>query len=98
MYANALSSGEKSKRKREKTLCFKCSGIGYAGRIGIFELIEVNKDIQIAIAENKPLKEIENIAVNKNNMLTLRKYGLELIKKGLTTFSELEKFVLITSK
>ena len=31
-------------------------------------------------------------------MLTLRKYGLELIKKGLTTFSELEKFVLITSK
>ena len=93
MYANALSSEEKSKRKRENTLCLKCSGIGYAGRIGVYELLEVNRDIQIAIAENKPLEEIENVAVNINNMLTLRKYGLELIKKGLTTFSELERLV-----
>jgi type IV pilus assembly protein PilB len=94
MYANALSSEEKSKRKRENTLCLKCSGIGYAGRIGVYELLEVNRDIQIAIAENKPLEEIENIAVNINNMLTLRKYGLELIKDGLTTFSELERILV----
>ena len=93
MYANALSAEEKSKRKRENTLCSKCSGIGYAGRVGVYELLEVNRDIQIAIAEKKPLEEIENIAVNKNNMLTLRKYGLELIKEGLTTFSELERVI-----
>ena len=93
MYANALSAEEKSKRKRENTLCPKCSGIGYAGRVGVYELLEVNRDIQIAIAEKKPLEEIENIAVNKNNMLTLRKYGLELIKEGLTTFSELERVI-----
>ena len=72
MYANALSAEEKSKRKRENTLCPKCSGIGYVGRIGVYELLEVNRDIQIAISEKKPLKEIEDIAVNKNNMLTLR--------------------------
>ena len=93
MYANALSAEEKSKRKRENTLCPKCYGIGYAGRVGVYELLEVNRDIQIAIAEKKPLQEIENIAVNKNNMLTLRKYGLELIKEGLTTFSELERVI-----
>ena len=93
MYSNALSAEEKSKRKRENTLCPKCSGIGYEGRIGVYELLEVNRDIQIAIAEKKPLEEIENIAVNKNNMLTLRKYGLELIKEGLTTFSELERII-----
>ena len=93
MYSNALSADEKSKRKRENTLCPKCSGIGYEGRIGVYELLEVNRDIQIAIAEKKPLEEIENIAVNKNNMLTLRKYGLELIKEGLTTFSELERVI-----
>ena len=93
MYANALSAEEKSKRKRESSLCPKCFGIGYQGRIGVYELLEVNRDIQIAIAEKKPLEEIENIAVNKNNMLTLRKYGLELIKEGLTTFSELERVI-----
>ena len=90
MYANALSSAEKSK-EREKKLCPKYSGIGYAGR-WTYELIEVNRDIQIAIAEKRPLKKLK-YAVNKNNMLTLRKYGLELIKNGLTTFSELERFV-----
>jgi len=93
IYANSLSAEEKSKRKRENTLCPKCSGIGYEGRIAVYELLEVNRDIQIAIAEKKPLKEIENIAINKNNMLTLRKYGVELIKEGLTTFSELERIV-----
>ena len=93
MYANALSAEEKSKRKREKTLCPKCSGIGYKGRIGVYELLEVNRDIQIAISEKKPPEEIENIAVN-NNMLTLRKYSLELIKDGLTTFSELERILV----
>ena len=62
-------------------------------RIGVYELLEVNRDIQIAISEKKPLKEIEDIAVNKNNMLTLRKYGLELIKEGLTTFAELERVI-----
>ena len=93
MYANALSAEEKSKRKRENSLCPKCFGIGYQGRIGVYELLEVNRDIQIAIAEKKSIEEIENIAVNKNNMLTLRKYGLELIKEGLTTFSELERVI-----
>ena len=93
MYANALSAEEKSKRKRESSLCPKCFGIGYQGRIGVYELLEVNRDIQIAIAEKKSIEEIENIAVNKNNMLTLRKYGLELIKEGLTTFSELERVI-----
>ena len=93
MYANALSSEEKLKRKRENTLCPICFGIGYEGRIGVYELLEVNRDVQIAIAQKKQLEEIENIAVNKSNMLTLRKYGLELIKEGLTTFTELERII-----
>ena len=60
----------------------------------IIEFVKwINRDIQIAIAEKKSIEEIENIAVNKNNMLTLRKYGLELIKEGLTTFSELERVI-----
>ena len=33
-------------------------------------------------------KEIENLAVSENSMLTLTQYGVELVKNHLTTFSE----------
>ena len=33
-------------------------------------------------------KEVEQLAVNENSMLTLSQYGLELVKDHLTTLSE----------
>lgn len=90
IFANSLSSEEKSIRKRKNKLCPKCSGIGYAGRIGVYELLEVNRDIQTAIVEGKSINSIEDIAIN-NNMLTLKEYGLELVKRGLTTYFEIER-------
>ena len=33
-------------------------------------------------------REIENLAVNDNSMLTLTQYGVELVKDHLTTLSE----------
>ena len=43
MYANTLTAEEKLNRKRENTLCQKCQGSGYKGRVGVmnfFFLIE----------------------------------------------------------
>ena len=88
MHANSLSAEEKAKRKRENTLCPKCLGIGYKGRIGVYELLEVNRNIQNAISSGLNDKEIEQLAVNENSMLTLTQYGVELVKDHLTTLSE----------
>ena len=33
-------------------------------------------------------REIENLAINENSMLTLSQYGVELVKDHLTTISE----------
>ena len=88
MYANALSSEEKFNRKRENTLCQQCQGSGYKGRIGVFELLLVDKKVQTAISKGFTDKEVEQLAVNENSMLTLRQYGLELVKGHLTTLSE----------
>ena len=33
-------------------------------------------------------REVEEIAVNENSMLTLTQYGVELVKENLTTLSE----------
>ena len=89
MYANSLSAEEKSKRKKENSLCPQCGGTGYKGRVGVYELLLIDRHIQNAIANGKTDKEIEDIAVNKNSMLTLTQYGVELVKDHLTTTSEI---------
>ncbi len=86
-YANTLTSEEKEKRKKERTLCMTCKGSGYNGRIGTYELLVMSRPIQEAIKLQKSDNEIEDIALQEG-MLTLMKYGVELIKQELTTTSE----------
>ena len=88
MYCNSLSSEEKLKRKSENTLCQKCQGSGYKGRVGAYELLLIDRKIQNAISKDLTDREIENLAVNENSMLTLTQYGVELVKDHLTTLSE----------
>ena len=91
MFANSLSAEEKSNRKKENTLCPQCQGSGYKGRIGAYELLLLNRKIQNAIASGKSDREVEELAVNENSMLTLTQYGVELVKENLTTLSEVSR-------
>ena len=88
--ASALTAEEKQKRKQEGTLCTRCGGTGYQGRIGTYELLKVNRNIREAIKQEKLTHEIESIAED-NGMLTLKRYAVDLIAKQLTTISELQK-------
>ena len=88
MYANALTAEEKLKRKSENTLCQKCQGSGYKGRVGSYELLLLDRKIQNEISKGSTDREIENLAVSENSMLTLTQYGVELVKEHLTTISE----------
>ena len=88
--ATALKAEEKEQRKREGTLCSRCSGSGYKGRIGTYELMRINRRISDAIKQKKSTREIEDIAV-EDGMLTLKGYAVDLIKNQLTTVSELQK-------
>ena len=89
-FASALTAEEKQKRKDEGTLCTRCSGTGYQGRVGTYELMKVNRAIREAIKKEKSTHEIESIA-QENGMLTLKTYAVDLIEKQLTTISELQK-------
>ena len=88
MYANTLTAAAKLNRKRENTLCQKCQGSGYKGRVGAYELLLLDRKIQNGISQGLTDREIENLAVNENSMLTLTQYGVELVKDHLTTLSE----------
>ena len=88
MVANSLSAEERMNRKKENTLCKKCQGSGYKGRVGAYELLLLDGKIQNAISNGLTDREIENLAVTENSMLTLTQYGIELVKDHLTTISE----------
>ena len=89
-FATTLSAEEKQQRKQEGTLCAKCGGSGYKGRVGTYELMTINSNIRESIKKNKTTHEIEQDAV-QSGMLTLKRYGVELIREQLTTISELQK-------
>jgi len=89
-FATMLSAEEKQQRKQEGTLCAKCGGVGYKGRVGAYELMIIDSRIRESIKKNKTAHEIEQEAI-ESGMLTLKRYGVELIREQLTTVSELQK-------
>lgn len=70
------------------TGCKHCKGVGYIGRLGLFEVLEVNKEIQDLIVQKATAEKIKEQAI-KNGMQTLRDAGLEKAKEGLTTVEEI---------
>ena len=48
-------------------------------------------DETVALSDEATTKEVEQLAVEQNSMLTLRQYGLELVKDNLTTIAEVRR-------
>jgi type II secretory ATPase GspE/PulE/Tfp pilus assembly ATPase PilB-like protein len=67
--------------------CLACRNTGYIGRIGIYELLLVDREISNLILKSAPGYEIRELA-RKNGMITLLEDGVVKIKRGDTTLSE----------
>lgn len=67
--------------------CKVCNFSGYAGRLGIFEVLEMNENIREAVLHKASKDEITRIAV-KNGMTTMLEDGMKKVFNGLTTFEE----------
>ncbi len=67
--------------------CDKCFGSGYTGRVGIFELMELNDEIRKLIMANADAADI-TIAAKRNGMRTLREDGWMKVRRGTTTADE----------
>ena len=68
--------------------CKLDNGTGYEGRIGIYEVLEINDEVRQAIVERKDSSVIRKIAV-KNAMSTMIEDGLQKVKRGVTTIEEI---------
>ncbi|MBI5274178.1 MAG: type II secretion system ATPase GspE [Chlamydiales bacterium] len=67
--------------------CECCLGVGYSGRIGIYELMNMDKEIKQHLLQSPDANELREIA-KCNHMKTLREDGAKKALKGLTTVSE----------
>ena len=79
---------EKSLKLYKKCGCGYCNDIGYSGRIGIYEIMEVTREIRNAINMGANSDEIKDIAI-KNGMRTLSMQCKKLVLDGITTIDEL---------
>jgi len=76
----------------DSTGCDKCNGTGFKGRIGIFEAIKTDEEIEKIILENPSEREIKKVAKNQN-ILSMRQDGLIKILNGVTSFAEVQSVV-----
>jgi len=68
--------------------CESCSGIGYRGRIGIYEVLENSTDVQYLIMNNGTSDVIQDKAVSAG-MVTMQQDGFVKALRGQTTIEEI---------
>ena len=73
--------------------CERCSGTGYAGRIGVYEIMLVDEQLRRLILRGASADEID-AAARKAGMVPLREDGLAKAAQGITTVEEVLLTVL----
>ncbi|HUC88886.1 MAG TPA: GspE/PulE family protein [Candidatus Paceibacterota bacterium] len=72
--------------------CAECNYTGYKGRIGIFEAIHNNAEIQEIIPKNPSEREIKEVASHQGS-LDMREDGIAKVLKGITSYEEVGSVV-----
>ena len=68
--------------------CEQCNDMGYKGRIAVYEILKVNREIRELISKNANSDVIKDMAI-KHDMKTLRMNCARLVKNGTTTIEEM---------
>ena len=71
-------------------VCAHCGGIGYYGRVGLFELLEVSPALRDALTKEPKLETLRQI-VQDAHQCGLQEEGLLLVAQGITSLNELTR-------
>jgi type IV pilus assembly protein PilB len=94
--ANTLTAEEIKTAKGNGTLCPKCNGGGYKGRVGVYEVMRNSERLQTLINEGANTDRIKEAAVEEG-MITILAYSLNLVREGHTTLEEVERVTFTDS-
>lgn len=67
--------------------CSECNNTGYKGRVALYEIVEIDKDIRKAIINQENIEDIYNTA-KLNDMITFLDSCSYLINEKITTLDE----------
>lgn len=67
--------------------CKVCGGSGIKGRQGIYEVLRMTKEMEIAILNNKSVEEIEK-AAKIDGFRTMQEIGRDYVKEGILSIEE----------
>ena len=70
--------------------CADCFDSGFKGRIGIYELLQMDDGLQNLILSNPTIDVLQKHMKEKGHR-TLREYGYEKVAEGLTTIEEVQR-------
>jgi type II secretory ATPase GspE/PulE/Tfp pilus assembly ATPase PilB-like protein len=72
--------------------CPKCGGVGYKGRVGIFEIFTMSDNLKALVAENVPAFKILEAAI-EDGMITMLQDGVLKAMAGTTSLEEVYKVI-----
>ena len=70
--------------------CVRCGGMGYRGRLGLYEVMTMSEDIRALTLTRASADQIGAVAV-REGMRRLREDGLAKVKAGLTSMAEVAR-------
>ncbi len=70
--------------------CMQCDMMGYKGRIGVYEILEMTSELKKIISKGGDADMIKEQAI-KDGMHTLRMSAAEYVRSGITSFHEAMK-------
>ncbi len=70
--------------------CSRCSGSGYRGRVGLYEVMTVSERIRTLILEHASVDDMVAVALEEG-MQRLRDDGIQKVREGSTSIAEVER-------
>jgi type IV pilus assembly protein PilB len=70
--------------------CSRCSGSGYRGRVGLYEVMTVSERIRTLILEHASVDDMVAVALDEG-MQRLRDDGMQKVREGATSIAEVER-------
>jgi type IV pilus assembly protein PilB len=70
--------------------CVRCGGMGYRGRLGLYEVMVMSEEIRSLTLQRASADQIAAVAV-REGMRRLREDGLDKVKSGLTSMAEIAR-------
>ncbi|MFU2208831.1 GspE/PulE family protein [Solidesulfovibrio sp. C21] len=75
--------------------CYMCGDTGFKGRVGLYEILVIDEDIQEMVAKRATSREISRFAADSGRLKLLQDDARLKILEGKTTFEEASSAVML---